>query len=101
MALQERKSLKFYHLKDYKISVNNRSSNSIDVEINDDDTISINGKIYQLEKRNTFLMEHDGNLLVFHSRKEVLNLLWKRKIGIWVLVIALLIFICIILKKAQ
>ncbi len=46
-------------------------------------------------------MEHDGNLLAFHSRKEVLNLLWKRKIGIWLLVIALLIFICIILKKAQ
>lgn len=101
MALQERKSLKFYPLKDYKISVNNRSSDSIDVEINENDTISINEKIFQLEKRNTFLIEHDGNLLVFHSRKEVLNLLWKRKIGIWLLVIALLIFICIILIKAQ
>lgn len=97
MVLQERKSLKFYHLKDYKITVNNRSSDSINVEINDDDTISINEKIYKLGKRNHFLMEHDNNLLVFHSRKEVLKLLWKRKIGVWLLVIAFLIFIYTIL----
>ena len=55
MTVQERKSLKFYPLKDYKITVNNRSSDSIDVEINNDDTISINDKIYKLEKRNYFL----------------------------------------------
>jgi len=93
MTVQERKSLKFYPLNDYKITVNNRSSDSIDVEINNDDTISINDKIYKLEKRNYFLMEHDGNLLAFHSRKEILVLLWKRKIGIWLVVILLIILL--------
>lgn len=91
MTIQEGKRLKIYKFKDFKISVNNQLTDSIDVELNDNNTISINGKIYELKSRNSFLIESNGNILVFHSRKQILGQLWKRKRGIILLFVVLVV----------
>lgn len=91
-VLQDSLSLKKYDTENRKIAVKNDTFEPIQVNINED-KITLNGKEFNLENRNVFKVDKGGKIVVFHSKKQVLQ---HFKLSLLMLPVFIVIFIIII-----